>query len=474
MALLFEYWDRVEISSHATLEPILVDIWQKRTVFGTILDFWETDVNDGDIVDFKAHPLNQPFLKFEEGGIKANNYVGFIQHGEEIIEIFPKVFRHITDAHNLKPLMLRHIFYWFQYCTRLNFPFNQVTLDARDIDNYPELILRLIANQFFEVVSNQPYSRYYPVEEGLQNPKGSINFKRYAVNSLGKGNFHKLECDHEPFLFDNQVNQAIKFCTRLMLFQTKEAETQRVLMDILFVLDEVEVTYCTSQDLEKITINSFFTDYKALLDSCKLLLNQQLYSTNSFHLTNWCLLFPMEFLFEDFVAGFMEQKFSKEWLVKKQSSKMNLSNEPEAFQMKHDIILENKTNPGLKIIVDTKYKLRNPNFKSDPKKGISQSDLYQMVSYAFKTGCTNILLLYPNTSEEPQEYDRYIIDSGFLAKDRVTVYAMELPFWSQFGFEGLDGKLFGALKGVLGAISGAYFNGECKKYCIQGWATANI
>jgi len=62
------------------------------------------------------------------------------------------------------------------------------------------------------------------------------------------------------------------------------------------------------------------------------------------------------------------------------------------FNMQHDIFLTSKEHPDLKIIADTKYKLRDSNFKIDPKKGIAQNDLYQMVSYAFKRGCTDIML----------------------------------------------------------------------------------
>lgn len=434
MVTLYEYGQWESITNKSDLKQMLQDIWQKRLFVDT-----ETEINE-DKIDSRY----QPFLQFDGNKIRANNFVGFIQNGEDIIEIYPKVFRHITNSGDYKELMLRHIFYWFRYCRKWRFPFNQASLDTIDINEFPELIINLIANQFLETVANQPLTIYQEVEEALQTPRGSINFKRYVSNSLSYGNYHNIECDYEPFLFDNKVNRVIKFCSRLLLNQTKFHENQRMLQEVIFILDEVDDLPCTVHDIEKITINSFFEDYSILMDSCKLILDQQLYSSNTYDLSQWCLLFPMEYIFEDFLAGFLETWFSKNWHVQYQKSEKYLainSDGGKVFKMQHDIFLTAKDETKRKIIIDTKYKLREFNYKNDPKKGISQSDLYQMVSYAFRRGCTDIVLVYPNLSENIQHPDNFEIISGFQGKERINVTAMEIPFWSLTDFKELDNKL---------------------------------
>lgn len=434
MVTLYEYGQWESITNKSDLKQMLRDIWQKRLFVDT-----EAEINE-DETDSRY----QPFLQFDGNRIRANNFVGFIQNGEDIIEIYPKVFRHITNSEDYKELMLRHIFYWFRYCRKWRFPFNQASLDTIDINEFPELIINLIANQFLETVANQPLTMYQEVEEALQTPRGSINFKRYISNSLSYGNYHNIECDYEPFLFDNKVNRIIKFCSRLLLNQTKFHENQRMLQEVIFILDEVDDRPCTVYDIEKITINSFFEDYSILMDSCKLILNQQLYSSNTYDLSQWCLLFPMEYIFEDFLAGFLETWFSKNWHVHYQRSEKYLainSDGKKVFNMQHDIFLTAKDETKRKIIIDTKYKLREFDYKNDPKKGISQSDLYQMVSYAFRRGCTDIVLAYPNLSESLQIPDNFEIISGFEGKERVSVTAIEIPFWSLTDFKELDNKL---------------------------------
>ena len=451
MTVLFEYGKKQKVNNKESLRIILQDIWGTRK---NNVESPELSTEDIEHSEEEPDPKYQPFLKFDGENVSAKNYVGFIQNGEDVIEIYPKVFREQfqnqkTISTDDKQLMLRHIFYWFNYCRKWKFPFNQASLGNIDIDEFPELIINLIANQFLETISNQPLMMYQAVEESLVVPRGSINFKRYISKSLSYGNFQNIECDYEPFLFDNKVNRIIKYCSRLLMNQTRFSESLRVLQEVVFILDEVEDVYCTIHDLESITLNSFFSEYSILLDSCRLILSQQLYANNSYDLTQWCLLFPMEYIFEDFVAGFLESKFSKDWRVEYQKSDMYLSEDPKAFNMQHDIFLTSRQDSSKKIIIDTKYKLRPEGFNNDIKKGIAQSDLYQMVSYAFKRGCTDVLLIYPNKSDKLNTPDQFNIKSGFGGGNIIRVTAIEIPFYSLNNFENLDTMMYKALKEQL-------------------------
>jgi 5-methylcytosine-specific restriction enzyme subunit McrC len=442
MALLFEYDKWEKISNKDDLKKMLQDIWKQRVFVDSEVIETE-DTNDN---------RYQPFLKFDDYQVRANNFVGFIQNGDELIEIYPKVFRNLSNAKEKKELMLRHIFYWFGYCRKWRFPFNQASLDTIEIDEFPELIINLIANQFLETVSNQPLTMYQQLEEPLMTPRGSINFKRYISNSLSHGNFQNIECDYEPYLFDNKVNRIIKYCSRLLLKQTKFTENVRMLQDVIFILDEVEDLPCTANEVDRVSLNSFFAEYSILMDSCKLILNQQLYSSNTYDLSQWCLLFPMEYIFEDFFAGFLEDKFHKKYKVEYQKSNEYLSNTPKVFNMQHDIFLTTKDGTNRKIIIDTKYKLRESNFKNDLKKGIDQTDLYQMVSYAFKRGCTDMILVYPNLTENINEPDKFEIISGFKNHEKVNVIAIEIPFWSLTDMKGIDQRIFEVVEQNLNRI----------------------
>lgn len=436
MSLLFEYGKWATTSRPEALQAFLREIYDARLFTEQVDDVDEEAATD------KRY---QPFLQFDGSRIRARNYVGFIQNEDEVIEIYPKVFRDLGDEYRDRSLMLRHLFYWFGYCRKWKFPFTQAGLDTQDFESFPELIIHLMAQKLFETVSSQPLSIYEPIEEGLRTPRGSINFKRYLTNGFSTGNLHIVDCDYEPFAFNNRVNRIIKHCSRLLLGQTRLPENIRTLQETIFVLDEVDDVVCTIHDVASSSLNAFFEDYRVVLDICHSILSQQLYSSNLYNLRQWCLFFPMEYLFEDFVAGFLETHFSKDWKVEYQKSDRYLCEEPKkVFKMQHDIFLTHKAT-GRKLIVDTKYKLRSPDFKKDDKKGIDQSDLYQMTAYAFRRGCESVLLLYPNIGESLVDPDLFKIRSGFVGTDTVSVVASEIPFWSMSAFEGLSNKIIDAL-----------------------------
>lgn len=450
MALLFEYGKWIIVKDEDSLKEMLKDIWRQRIFIDSEIEISEAEDDN----------RFQPFLNFDNNQVRANNFVGFIQTDDDLIEIYPKVFRNYENAKDHKELMLRHIFYWFSYCRKWKFPFNQTTLDIREIKEFPELIINVIANQFFDTISRQPLTMYQPVEEVFQSPRGSINFKRYLNNGISTGNYHRIDCDYEPFLFDNKVNRIIKYCSRLLLLKTRYAENQRILQDIVFILDEVEDLPYTIQDVERTYFNPFFEDYASLMNSCNMILSQQLYSNNLYNLSQWCLLFPMEYIFEDFLAGFLQDRFYEKWKIEYQKSDKYLAvndSGKKVFNMQQDIFLTSKEDPGLKIIVDTKYKLRDLNYKTDIKKGISQDDLYQMVSYAFRRGCTDIMLIYPNISDNKiNRPDKFKVVSGFTSNEKIKVTAIEIPFWSLTNFDNLTTELECVIAENLNDISQDY------------------
>ncbi len=440
MALLFEHGEQAQVSDPQTLKRFLSDVWISRAS--------QSRDQQDDMDDEETG--RQPFLTFDGNWVRARNYIGFIQDGTQTIEIFPKVFKQVSPSDDNKLLMLRHIFYWLGYCRKWRFPFSPTGLELSEIDSLPELIINLIANQFLDTVSNQPLSLYQLVEEPLQRPRGSINFKRYVANGLSRGNLHVLECDHEPFVFDNRVNRIIKYCCRLLLNRTTLTENVHLLQETLFVLDEVQDEVATVHDLERITLNSFFDEYLSVMNSCRMILGQQIYSHRPYDLSQWCLLLPMEYIFEDFVAGFLYKKFNREWRVEYQKSNMYLVDHPSAiFQMQHDIFLTSRTKPSRKLIIDTKYKLRPAAFKNDKKKGVSQTDLYQMTSYGFRRGVNDLIVLYPNTSETLNEADTFQIRSGFQGQDILNVTAIDIPFWSIIEFDSLAERLESRLNEIL-------------------------
>ena len=90
MTTLFEYGKKQKVENNKSLRIVLQDIWQTRKT-----DVESPEISTEDIEDSEKEPdpKYQPFLKFDGENVSAKNYVGFIQNCEDVIEIYPKVFR---------------------------------------------------------------------------------------------------------------------------------------------------------------------------------------------------------------------------------------------------------------------------------------------------------------------------------------------------------------------------------------------
>ncbi|OJW13558.1 restriction endonuclease [Mucilaginibacter sp. 44-25] len=436
MHILFEYGEQITVPNRKDLEIYLYSIWHNYK------DLWPK------VPDEKVDVANkeyQPFLSFDGNYAKANNYVGFVNFEGLTIEIYPKVFQFMPILD--KGLMHNHLLFWFSYCKKVKFPFNQSFLENSNIESLPELIIYLISKQIYDTISAQPFMAYEEIEESLWFPKGRINFNRYT-NSLAHGKNHLIDCDHQPFLFDNSLNRTIKYCARLLKSITELQTNQQLLDEVLFILDEVEDTVQTVNQLNQINVSSLFTGYEEVVQSCRMILENQIYSYSQFEMKNWSLFFPMEFIFEDFISGFIQTNFSKEYLIEPQKSDLYLHQSPKTFNLQHDILLTHKVTND-KIIIDTKYKPRWGLLSSDNKKGVSQIDLYQMISYSYRRGIKKVLLIYPNTSEQLADDFTFIIENAN-SKEEIKIKVIDVPFWSSTDFTKIKQTLLTKLTNVFG------------------------
>jgi 5-methylcytosine-specific restriction enzyme subunit McrC len=439
MNTIFEYGKQIAVDNRKGLESYLCSLWEEYK------KIWPAQhVDESSDPDSDSGSKYQPFLSFDGKMARARNYIGFIHFEDSKIEIYPKVFKNESEIS--KELMHQHLFYWFSYCRRVKLPFHQSFLDRFEIDELPELIMYLFANQIHEVISIRPYSAYEEVQEALFTPRGRINFDRY-VNRMSCANYHIIDCDYEPFVFDNSLNRIIKYCTRLLISKTTLPETQRILNEIIFMLEDVDDQVCFAQQLQILRIPSIYSDYEEIIQICHMILENQLYSYQEYEMKNWSLLFPMEYIFEDFIAGYIEKHFSDVFKVEPQKSDLYLHTNPNAFNLQHDILLTNKKT-GEQIIVDTKYKPRWNLQKSDPKKGVAQSDMYQMISYAYRRGTDRVLLIYPNTSDKLTEDHVFLINKG--TKDEIIkIKAIDVHFWSLLGHTYIEENLKVELGNIL-------------------------
>jgi 5-methylcytosine-specific restriction enzyme subunit McrC len=383
MINLFEYQNKADFPEEhfENLEVFLDDIWNKREKSS----YYNEDENREEVQHFLQflHKTNQ---------LKSNKYVGVIHFEDQTINLLPKIFHDASKEasdHDVKAINA-HVLWWLSYCRKLKFPNYQTGLNNEQADFF-EILIYLFSKYTKELLSSSIYQKYVEVENELSFVKGRIDFDNYIANNLSRGRNHKVSCVYDSFEMDNNFNQCIKQVTKLLLSATKDNQNKRNLYDILFLLDEVSDSVVSADECRKILFNPMFTSFETVRDYCVLFLENSVSFNYKNSLKLFAFLLPMEYVFEDFLFGFIDREI--EGVNPKGQTTGKYLDESKTFGLKPDLILDLGHK---KIIADTKYKMAYAD-SNDNKKGISQPDLYQMLAYAVRFNITDIKLFYPKT-----------------------------------------------------------------------------
>ena len=420
----------------AALNQYLNEVWRTRTVF------FDEDPE-------QPVSIQQPFLELGrlnrqgQATIKAGKYVGFIQYEGVTIQILPKVFEK-----GQSDVAFRHLMWWLDYSQRVRFPFAALLTGDEPINNYPEALIRYFARFAYQLVASQPYHQYEEVTETMPYLRGRLNTQAYVNTSLSRGNWHQLVCDYEPFLFNNRLNQIIKFVARRLGHLCRFPDTLRDLEKVVFVLDEVDDVPGTAQDCDAIRLNRFFQGYDHCLDMCRFFLSDQYLNRQDAHQRHFCFLVPMDMVYEDFITGVVKTHLGHRYRVQTQAT--DWLTEQRVFQIRNDLLLTDKQT-GARLVVDTKYKVRK--YESDDRKaGIIQTDLYQMISYGLRQNTRQVVLLYPmKYGQEPAQPQTFTVNSSLMDNQSIHISAVDLTVTGptkQTMISGLTTQLKGILAGV--------------------------
>ena len=420
MINLFEYQNKVDIqASLEGLEGFLDEIWNSREKNS----FYSENGND------KIE--SQRFLQFihKSNELKSNKYVGVIHYQGEKINLLPKIFfdsdKNYTDATEEQITEINqihnHILWWLSYCRKIKFPNYQTSLGSAKSDFF-EVLIYLFSKYTRELLNSSIYQQYEEVNRELSFIKGRLNINEYISENLSKGKWHKLNCTYDAFVFDNEFNRIIKYVTTLLFNVTSNQDNKKNLREILFILDEVSDERATAEQCSRISFNPMFGEFETVRDYCQLFLTNCISFDYKNDLKLFAFLLPMEYVFEDFIFGFIDKELEKV-TAKAQRSDTYLD-EGKAFNLKPDLWLKTDHKS---LIADTKYKIVYSDEK-DPKKGISQNDLYQMLAYAVRFEVDEIILFYPNTIKQGQEEETELTIKDALADGKeISIRAFQLP-----------------------------------------------
>jgi 5-methylcytosine-specific restriction enzyme subunit McrC len=391
----------------------LISVWDSRNIYLEASD-------DENTYSSSEKSFVQNFFNFSfDGKISAKNYVGIVQFEGIRIEVRPKILQHRGDG---KIINWKHnLFFWLSYCQRIRFPFSFADLSSFDFDDFLELLIYVFANYTENLISSQPYQSYQVLEEETMFLKGRLLFDAYTKNNLSTGKWQKFTCQHQPFVYDNNFNRIIKYVAKRLLNISIHFSNQEKLRCVLFLLDDVSDVQCTADDCNRIKLSPLFSEHQNILDLCKMYLSNQMIDTENPDSNNFCFLIPMEYVFEDFIFGFLNTHFQQLNFKSQSTAFLAKSNGSNVFQIRNDIYIPST------LIIDTKYKKRDEN--DGLKAGVSQTDIYQMLAYSIARNCNNVILLYPVFCNSNKAIPSFTIRSNNIRNEvSIQVWDVDIVF----------------------------------------------
>jgi len=354
------------------------------------------------IHEFSGNEENADALDFMRIGYHRNvgetitikNYVGLIQMKNGFqIQVLPKIaFGDEEDAGNAKT---KRVFLRMLRSMK-NFPskqFNDASLKIDQMNLY-EIFINMYLQEVRHLVKRGIQSAYVAQENNLRYYKGKLLVGQHLrANLVHKERFY---VGYQEFLSNRPENKLVKSTLEKLQKMTSSAENSKEIRQLLTTFELVESSTNYQKDFSKVVINRNTKDYEMLMQWSKVFLMNKSFTTFSGNTTSRALLFPMERVYESYVAQEMKKAFSPNgWDVSTQDKGQYLFMTPrKQFALRPDIVL---TKDGRTIILDTKWKNLINNERSNY--GISQSDMYQMYAYSKKYETSEIWLLYPINDE---------------------------------------------------------------------------
>ena len=348
-------------------------------------------LNKDDLADLEA--VAGKVLKFRDGDLTASKYVGVITTRRgQVVEVLPK----IDFGGELEPNeeKTRRAFLRMLRCWR-RLPKALPEGSIRAMPRFPmlEVFVRRFLTDLNLLSRGGLARRYVAVEENLPYLRGRLLFREHMRQNLI--NQARLYIAHDELSVNQPANRLIRSALDKLEPWVRSSANRQLLRRLTAAFAYVPGAANPGADWERHHVDRSMLHYRPVMQWVGLFLFNHGLTTFYGRHTNLSLLFPMEQVFEDFVAhSFRRHQHCYDVAAQYPQRRLAEIDGYEAFTMKPDISL--KAGERVAFILDAKWKEIDAG-SEDPKHGIDQADLYQLFAYGKRYGCDAVALVYPRT-----------------------------------------------------------------------------
>jgi len=247
-------------------------------------------------------------------------------------------------------------------------------------------------------------SDYSSKQENIFALRGKLVMAQHLRRNLCRADRFFVEQDE--FATDRPENRLLHAALLRALAMSRAQANQQLARQLRFVFEDVPVSLQPQVDFQRVRPDRAMGYYTDALAWARLILAEESPLTGTGGQSAPSLLFPMELLFEAYVAKHLAKQVKRPMVLKTQARSHHLVRHREQnwFRLKPDLLVRDHDRDVL--VLDTKWKLLDGSKANGTDKyGLSQADFYQLKAYgeAYLSGRGDVVLIYPRTKalDEP-------------------------------------------------------------------------
>lgn len=377
--------------------------------------------------------LRRGFCQRLAGGIKLTQHCGIVRLPTCVVEVLPKV--GMADARTADELarsrgaLLAMLHGARQVAITKVSTAPQHAVRAPLLDIFIEAFLHCALEQ----ARRGLISRYTVHTDDLTVIKGRFLAHGHLRRNVARP--HLLHCGYEELSADNAYNRAVRATLDACRTWVVSSNTQRLWFETHARYASISSMRMSAKDVASLPRDRTTHRYDTLLTWCELLLAMASPAMGSGAVQAPGLLFDMNKLFEAHTARLVAAEVGTDRIVHLQGPRLSLAvhGQVDAFLLKPDITVWHTDNDGsatvIDRIVDAKWKRLTPDAADF---GVDEADVYQLLAYALRYGCTSLELVYPQpdgtqTCSPPPAFQ---LQAGGDMLGSVTIKVKLVPLWS--------------------------------------------
>jgi len=324
------------------------------------------------------------------GSVRFAQYCGVISIGDLTLEILPKIYGKETDPGASRYSLIRML---ARARVLQPAPGGSANIAMQQYALLDVFILHFCERLHAQLLQGM-IRCYMGREENLPVLRGRLLIEQQMRHNLAHR--ERLYCRYDLLSEDNDYNRILKHVLRILLRLAVGNTAQKKAAEMVMRFDHITDRQADARMLDGLVFDRTTSRYQPLFEQCRWFLRGLHPDVVSGGEPCFSLLFDMNRLFEAYVAGEMRKlAWGRGLRMRTQGPRKYLARREDTgqdvFMMMPDMAFLDEGNRVV-AIADAKWKLLDD---SEKKLGISQADLYQMMSYARRYRVDRLALIYP-------------------------------------------------------------------------------